>query len=58
MLRYSVAAPWDSMDADWEAGPHYAGTSAVLVHKVEPIAEILSRIESDAKDALKRIHPA
>ena len=58
MLRYSVAAPWDSMDGDWEAGPHYAGTSAALVHKVEPIAEILSRIESDAKDALKRIQLA
>ena len=58
MLRYSVAPPWDSMDGDWEAGPHYAGTSAALVHKVEPIAEILSRIESDAKDALKRIQPA
>ena len=43
------------MDADWEAGPHYAGTSAALVHKVEPIAEILSRIESDAKNALKRV---
>jgi nitronate monooxygenase len=55
MLRYSAAVPWNSMDGDWEAGPHYAGTSAALVHKVEPIAEILSRIESDAKDALKRI---
>jgi nitronate monooxygenase len=58
MLRYSAAVPWDSMDGDWEAGPHYAGTSVALVHKVEPIAEILSRVESDAKDALKRIQPA
>src|SRR5215831_4214538 len=51
MLRYGASAPWDLMDGDWEAGPHYAGTSAALVHKVEPIAEILSRIESEAKAA-------
>ena len=54
MLRYNVSTPWDSMDGDWEAGPHYAGTSAALVHRVEPIAEILSRIEADAEAALKR----
>jgi nitronate monooxygenase len=58
MLRYSAAVPWDSMDGDWEAGPHYAGTSAALVHKVEPIAEILSHIESDAKNVLKRVQPS
>jgi hypothetical protein len=46
------------MDGDWEAGPHYAGTSAALVHKAEPIAEILSHIESDAKNVLKRVQPS
>jgi nitronate monooxygenase len=54
MLRYNVSTPWEAMDGDWEAGPHYAGTSAALVHKVEPVAEILSRIEVDAKAALSR----
>jgi len=56
MLRYNVSAPWASMEADWEAGPHYAGASAALVHKVEPIAAILSRIEADAETSLRRVH--
>jgi nitronate monooxygenase len=55
MLRYNVSAPWASMEADWEAGPHYAGASAALVHKVEPIATILSRIEADAETSLRRV---
>jgi nitronate monooxygenase len=58
MLRYNAATPWDSMDGDWEAGPHYAGTSAALVRRVEPIAEVLSRIEADAEAALRRVLPA
>jgi nitronate monooxygenase len=58
MLRYNVSTPWESMDGDWEAGPHYAGTSAALVHSVEPIADILSRIEADAEAALRRVLPA
>src|SRR5215471_14828666 len=41
MLRYNVSAPWALMEADWEAGPHYAGASAALVHTIEPIATIL-----------------
>jgi len=57
MLRYNAATPWDSMDGDWEAGPHYAGTSAALVRRVEPIADLLSRIEADAEAALKRVLP-
>ena len=57
MLRYNAATPWDSMDGDWEAGPHYAGTSAALVRRVEPIAEVLSRIEADAEAALRRVLP-
>ena len=55
MLRYNAATPWDSMDGDWEAGPHYAGTSAALVRRVEPIADVLSRIEADAEAALRRV---
>ena len=58
ILRYNAATPWESMDGDWEAAPHYAGTSAALVRKVEPIAEILSRLEADAKAALKHALPA
>ena len=58
MLRYNVSAPWASMEADWEAGPHYAGASAALVHKVEPIATILSRIEADAETSLRRVQPS
>ena len=58
MLRYNAATPWDSMDGDWEAGPHYAGTSAALVRRVEPIADLLSRIEADAEAALRRALPA
>ena len=58
MLRYNAATPWDSMDGDWEAGPHYAGTSAALVPRVEPIADVLSRIEADAEAALRRVLPA
>lgn len=57
ILRYNVSTPWDSMDGDWEAAPHYAGTSAALIHRVEPIADILSRIEADAETALKRFWP-
>jgi nitronate monooxygenase len=55
MLRYNVSAPWASMEADWEAGPHYAGASAALVRRVEPIATILSRIEADAETSLRRV---
>ena len=58
MLRYNVSTPWASMEGDWEVGPHYAGTSAALVHQVEPIAHILSRIEADAEATLRRVQPS
>ena len=57
MLRYNAATPWKSMEGDWEAGPHYAGTSAALVHAVEPVADILSRTEAEALAALRRAMP-
>lgn len=57
MLRYNVSTPWDSMEGDWEAGPHYAGASAGLVRQVEPVAHILSRIAADAEATLKRVQP-
>jgi len=52
MLRYNVATPWQSMDGDWEAGPLYAGTSAALVRRVEPVADIVARIVREAEAAL------
>jgi len=55
MLRYNVSTPWASMEGDWEAGPHYAGASAALVHQVEPVGHILSRIEADAEATLNRL---
>ena len=57
MLRYNVAAPWQSMDGDWEAGPHYAGTSAAVVRTIEPVADILARTEAEAEKALRRASP-
>ena len=56
MLRYNVTTPWASMDGDWEAGPHYAGMSAVLVRTIEPVADILARTATDAELALQRAH--
>jgi hypothetical protein len=57
MLRYNVSTPWQSMAGDWEAGPHYAGTSAALVHAIEPVADILARAEAEADRALRRVLP-
>lgn len=57
MLRYNAATPWKSMEGDWEAAPHYAGTSAALVHAVAQVADILSRTEADALAALRRAMP-
>jgi nitronate monooxygenase len=57
MLRYNAATPWDAMDGDWEAAPLYAGTSAALIDKVEPIAAILARLAADAEAALTRARP-
>jgi len=57
MLRYNVSTPWQSMDGDWEAGPHYAGTSAALVRTIEPVASILAHTEAEAELALRRALP-
>jgi len=48
ILRYNVSTPWAGMDGDWEAAPHYAGTSAALVKAIEPVPALLARIEADA----------
>ena len=45
------------MEGEWEAAPHYAGTSAALVHAVAQVADILSRTEADALAALRRAMP-
>src|SRR5262249_30541442 len=51
MLRYNVSTPWASMDGDWEVGPHYAGTSAALVHQLNQ-SPIFSRV---LRPTLKRL---
>jgi len=56
ILRYNMSTPWQSMDGDWEAGPLYAGTSAALIHRIEPVADILSRIATEAETALVHAH--
>jgi nitronate monooxygenase len=53
--RYDVAAPWDAMEGDWEAGPLYAGATVELVHDVRPVAQIVSEIEVEAEAALDKI---
>lgn len=53
--RYDVAAPWDAMEGDWEAGPLYAGATVQLVHEVQSVAEIVGEIEAKAEAALDRI---
>ena len=53
--RYDVAAPWDAMEGDWEAGPLYAGATVQLVHEVKPVAQIIKDIETEAGAALNRI---
>ena len=54
MLRYNVSAPWESMDGDWEAGPLYAGTSAALITSIEPVGQLLARINAEVEAALRR----
>ena len=44
------------MDGDWEAGPLYAGTSAALIRRIESVADILSRIATEAERALVQAH--
>jgi nitronate monooxygenase len=53
--RYDVAAPWDAMEGDWEAGPLYAGATVQLVHEIQPVAQIIKDIETEAGAALDRI---
>ena len=56
MLRYNVSTPWQSMDGNWEAGPLYAGTSAALIRGVEPVADILSGMVTQAETVLAKAH--
>jgi hypothetical protein len=41
-------------DGDWEASPHYAGTSAAVIREVDPVAAILARLAAEADAALAR----
>ena len=56
MTASAALAAW--ADGDWEAGPHYAGTSAALVRAIEPVADILMRTETEAEKALRQALPA
>ena len=55
LYRYSVAAPWDAMEGDWEASPLYAGTTVELIHDLKSVAQIVGEIEATAGPALERI---
>jgi nitronate monooxygenase len=55
LLRYDVAAPWATMDGDWEAGPLYAGASAQLVHEILPVEDIFNGIIAQADHELTRV---
>jgi nitronate monooxygenase len=55
LLRYDVAAPWATMDGDWEAGPLYAGASAQLVHEILSVEDILNGIIAQADRELTRV---
>ena len=54
IFRYHVSPPWETMEGEWEAGPLYAGTSAALINKVEPVGQMLTRITAEAEAALQR----
>ncbi|MBR0733173.1 nitronate monooxygenase [Bradyrhizobium japonicum] len=55
LLRYDVAAPWATMEGEWEAGPLYAGASTQLVHQILPVDDILAGIVDEAERELARV---
>ena len=55
MRRYNVSTPWEGMEGDWEAAPLYAGTSAGLIHAIEPVSVILKRTATEAEQILTRL---
>lgn len=57
-LRYTDASPWETFDGDWEAAPHYAGTSCALVRAVVPVREIVDEVVAGAEQALRRVSAA
>ena len=52
--RYDSTSPYDSLVGDVEALPMWAGQSVGLIREVEPAAEIVRRIATEAADALAR----
>ncbi|HTR11077.1 MAG TPA: hypothetical protein VMJ11_31375 [Paraburkholderia sp.] len=54
LYRYSVAAPWKTMEDNWEASPLYAGATVELIHDLKSVAEIVDEIEVTAEAALER----
>jgi nitronate monooxygenase len=52
LMRYDMAAPWEEMDGDWEATALYAGLSAELVRRIEPVAAIINSTSRQAAHIL------
>jgi nitronate monooxygenase len=55
ILRYRSYTPAADAEGDIDALSLWAGQSAALVHKVQPAAEIVREIESEARDILLRL---
>ena len=53
-LRYHIASATTGFQGDWAATPMYAGTSAQLVHAVQPVADIVADLVRDATAAAAR----
>jgi nitronate monooxygenase len=53
VVRYSDTMPRPGMTGDLEALAFYAGQSTGLVHSIEPAAQIVARLATEAEDALR-----
>jgi NAD(P)H-dependent flavin oxidoreductase YrpB (nitropropane dioxygenase family) len=55
VVRYSVTTPREGIVGDVEALPMWAGQSVGLVQKVQPAAEIVKELTSEASEAISRL---
>ena len=55
VVRYSVTTPREGIIGDVEALPMWAGQSVGLVQKVQPAAEIVKELTSEASEAISRL---
>jgi NAD(P)H-dependent flavin oxidoreductase YrpB (nitropropane dioxygenase family) len=55
IVRYRPSTPAADTEGDIDAMALYAGQSAALVHKVQPAAEIVREINSEAQAILLRL---